>query len=99
MAVYCEGSGARGGKKLRFFSVCLVLIGCVMAYLFMLPMWPVVYGLAFDAANTVAGGAHAYEYRATIGLLRWAPLLLFFVPAALSVVVIFQILYVKREGR
>jgi len=65
----------------------------------MLPMWPIVYGAAFTAANNTAARAAAYDYRATTAFLRWSPLMLFFVPAGIGTVLVYQILHKKPEVR
>jgi len=82
---------------MKFFQIAAVLFAITFVYVFLLPAWPIVYTAAFDSANYTAAGVNSYEYRATTAFLRWSPFGLFFVPAGIGVVLVFQILYKKRE--
>lgn len=76
----------------KFFTLCGIVGAVILCYVFILPMWPIVYNAAFDAATSVNATAHAYEYRATTAGLRFAPLLLFMTPATIGVIAAFIVL-------
>jgi len=76
----------------KFFKIAGIIGAVIVAYLITLPMWPIVYNAAFDAATSTNATANAYEYRATTAFLRFSPLLLFLVPAVIGIVSVFIVL-------
>lgn len=83
----------------KFATVAGIIGAVILSYLVMAVSWPVVTTTAFDAANTVNATANAYAYRATTAGLRFAPLFLWMLPAAIGVVAIYITLKFKRENQ
>lgn len=69
--------------KVKFIAVVVLCV--LLAYVIMLPLWSIVTASAFATATSINGTANAYTHRFTIGALRFAPLMLWFVPAAIGV--------------
>lgn len=83
-------------EKVKF--VILVVLLVIGAYVTMLPVWSIVYDSAFATANSVNSTANAYVHRFTIGMLRFSPLILWFVPGLVGVAVIAWKLKFSRKN-
>jgi len=83
----------------KFGTVAGIVGAVILCYLVILPLWTIITGTAFDAANTVNATANAQTYRATTAGLRFAPLALFITPAAIGIVAVYITLRFMRQDR
>lgn len=73
-------------EKFKFVGFTVLMV--IGSYVLMLPLWPIITASAFNSATSINATANAYTYRHTIGALRFAPLVLYFVPGAVGVAAI-----------